>query len=101
MRLVRVIVPVRFEGFAGKAHPREGNVPAALEQCARFGETFDMMETTFYVARETVIPRIPGRDIAPWRARLFALMSKNATSATDFFKIPTNRVVELGTQLVL
>ncbi|MBK8889618.1 MAG: potassium transporter Kup [Dechloromonas sp.] len=77
------------------------DVPAALEQCARFGETFDMMETTFYVARETVIPRIPGRDIAPWRARLFALMSKNATSATDFFKIPTNRVVELGTQLVL
>ncbi len=77
------------------------DVPAALEQCARFGETFDMMETTFYVSRETVIPRIPGRDIAPWRARLFALMSKNATSATDFFKIPTNRVVELGTQLVL
>ena len=77
------------------------DVPAALEQCARFGETFDMMETTFYVSRETVIPRIPGRAIAPWRARLFALMSKNATSATDFFKIPTNRVVELGTQLVL
>ncbi len=77
------------------------DVPAALEQCARFGETFDMMETTFYVSRETVIPRIPGRDIAPWRARLFAVMSKNATSATDFFKIPTNRVVELGTQLVL
>jgi KUP system potassium uptake protein len=77
------------------------DIPAALEQCARFGETFDMMETTFYVSREVVIPRIPGRDIAPWRARLFALMSKNATSATDFFKIPTNRVVELGTQLVL
>ena len=77
------------------------DVPAALEQCARFGETFEMMETTFYVSRETVIPRIPGRDIAPWRARLFAMMSKNATSATDFFKIPTNRVVELGTQLVL
>ena len=77
------------------------DVPAALEQCARFGETFDMMETTFYVSRETVIPRIPGRAITPWRARLFALMSKNATSATDFFKIPTNRVVELGTQLVL
>ena len=77
------------------------DVPAALEQCTRFGETFEMMETTFYVSRETVIPRIPGRDIVPWRARLFAMMSKNATSATDFFKIPTNRVVELGTQLVL
>jgi KUP system potassium uptake protein len=90
---IRVIVRYGFM--------EDPDVPAALEQCARFGETFDMMETTFYVARETVIPRIPGRDIAPWRARLFALMSKNATSATDFFKIPTNRVVELGTQLVL
>jgi KUP system potassium uptake protein len=90
---VRVIIRYGFM--------EDPDVPAALEQCARFGETFDMMETTFYVSRETVIPRIPGRDIAPWRARLFALMSKNATSATDFFKIPTNRVVELGTQLVL
>jgi KUP system potassium uptake protein len=60
-----------------------------------------MMETTFYVSRETVIPRLKGLTILPWRARLFAVMSKNATSATDFFKIPTTRVVELGTQLVL
>ncbi|MGB5010571.1 MAG: potassium transporter Kup [Candidatus Dechloromonas phosphoritropha] len=90
---IRVIVRYGFM--------EDPDIPAALEQCSRFGETFDMMETTFYVSRETVIPRIPGRDIAPWRARLFALMSKNATSATDFFKIPTNRVVELGTQLVL
>jgi KUP system potassium uptake protein len=58
------------------------------------------METTFYLSRETVVPALR-RNIAPWRARLFALMSKNATSATDFFKIPTNRVVELGTQLVI
>jgi KUP system potassium uptake protein len=77
------------------------DVPAALAQCSHFGETFEMMETTFYVSRETIIPRMPRRHIMPWRARLFSLMSKNATSATDFFKIPTNRVVELGTQLVL
>ena len=77
------------------------DVPSALSHCSRFGEGFDMMETTFYVSRETIIPRLPKRDIAPWRARLFSVMSKNATSATDFFKIPTNRVVELGTQLVL
>ena len=77
------------------------DVPSALGHCSRFGEGFDMMETTFYVSRETIIPRLPKRDIAPWRARLFSVMSKNATSATDFFKIPTNRVVELGTQLVL
>ena len=77
------------------------DVPSALRHCNRFGEAFDMMETTFYVSRETVIPRLKGLTIMPWRARLFAVMSKNATSATDFFKIPTTRVVELGTQLVL
>jgi KUP system potassium uptake protein len=76
------------------------DVPGALEQCKRFGERFDIMETTFYLSRETIVPSLT-RKIAPLRARLFALMSKNATSASDFFKIPTNRVVELGTQLVI
>ncbi len=77
------------------------DIPQALEHCRRLGESFDIMETTFYVSRETVIPGAVGRKIHPWRARLFAFMSKNATSATDFFKIPNNRVVELGTQLVI
>jgi len=76
------------------------DVPGALMHCKKFGETFDLMETTFYLSRETIVPSMK-RDIAPLRARFFALMSKNATSATDFFKIPTDRVVELGTQLVL
>jgi KUP system potassium uptake protein len=77
------------------------DIPQALEHCRRLGEPFEMMETTFYVSRETVIPGAIGRHIHPWRARLFAFMSKNATSATDFFRIPNNRVVELGTQLVI
>ena len=59
------------------------DVPSALKFCNRFGEGFDMMETTFYVSRETVIPRLTWLNILPWRARLFAVMSKNATSATD------------------
>ena len=54
----------------------------------------------FWSNHETIVPTFT-RKIAPWRARLFGLMSKNATSATEFFKIPTNRVVELGTQLVI
>jgi KUP system potassium uptake protein len=76
------------------------DIPRALEHCDRFGEGFEIMETTFYLSRETVVPTL-NRRIMPWRARLFAVMSKNATSATDFFKIPTNRVVELGTQLAI
>lgn len=76
------------------------DVPAILEQCKHQGERFDLMETTFYLSRETIVPSMTKR-MTPLRARLFALMSKNATSASDFFRIPTNRVVELGTQLVI
>jgi KUP system potassium uptake protein len=76
------------------------DVPGALDQCKRFGERFDIMETTFYLSRETIVPSLAKKFSQP-RARLFAAMSKNATSASDFFKIPTNRVVELGTQLVI
>ena len=76
------------------------DIPAALDQCKHHGERFDMMETTFYLSRETIVPSMTKR-MTQLRARLFALMSKNATSASDFFHIPTNRVVELGTQLVI
>ncbi|MBL8414158.1 MAG: potassium transporter Kup [Propionivibrio sp.] len=76
------------------------DIPRALERCKRFGESFDLMETTFYLSRETIVPRLK-RNISPLRARLFAQMSKNASSATEYFKIPTERVVELGTQLVI
>ena len=56
-----------------------------------------MMETSFFVSRETLIPTVaPG--MALWREKLFVSMSKNATKASEFFQIPTNRVVELGTQ---
>ncbi|MBK6974136.1 MAG: potassium transporter Kup [Sterolibacteriaceae bacterium] len=77
---------------------QEPNVPAALELCAEHGLKFDMMSTSFFVSRETVIPSLtPG--MALWRERLFCALSRNAMSATDFFKIPTNRVVEMGTQI--
>ena len=76
------------------------DVPGALELCKHHGERFDMMETTFYLSRESIVPAMT-RKLTPLRARLFAVMSKNATSASDFFKIPSNRVVELGTQLVI
>jgi KUP system potassium uptake protein len=59
-----------------------------------------MMETSFFVSRETLIPSVrPG--MARWRERLFSSMSKNAVKASDFFHVPTNRVVELGTQVEL
>jgi KUP system potassium uptake protein len=76
------------------------DVPRALKLCEAHGMAFDLMSTTFYLARETVV-RAAKSSLTPWRAHIFRLMSKNATSATDFFKLPANRVVELGTQIAI
>jgi KUP system potassium uptake protein len=77
------------------------DVPRALELAKAKGLEFDMMETSFFLSRQTLVPtsQLPG--MALWREKLFAAMSRNASSATAFFKIPTNRVVELGTRIEL
>ena len=76
------------------------NVPGALERCAVFGLDFSPLETSYFIGRETLIPRL-GSEMAFWREKIFVAMFRNAGSATAFFKIPSNRVVELGTQVVL
>jgi KUP system potassium uptake protein len=76
------------------------DIPAALVLCAEQGLQFEMMETSFFLGRETLIPKL-NSDMALWREKLFIAMFRNAGSATSFFKIPSNRVVELGTQVVL
>jgi KUP system potassium uptake protein len=77
---------------------QQPDIPAALALCTKAGLPFEMMETTFVLGRETVIPTaLPGMAI--WREHMFAWMMRNATSANDFFRIPANRVVELGSQI--
>lgn len=76
------------------------DVPALLASCESRGLAFDMMDTSFFLSRERVIASV-GPGMASWREKLFVAMSRNAGAATDFFQIPTNRVVELGTQVQL
>jgi KUP system potassium uptake protein len=76
------------------------DIPRALALCADHGLVLEMMETSFFLGRETLIPKL-NSDMALWREKLFIAMFRNAGSATSFFKIPSNRVVELGTQVVL
>jgi KUP system potassium uptake protein len=58
------------------------------------------MQTSFFLSRETVIPVVGAvGGMALWRERLFATMARNAGSAVEYFNIPTNRVIELGTQV--
>jgi KUP system potassium uptake protein len=74
------------------------DIPKMLIDCKLQSMHFDMMETTFFINRETLIAT-PGGGMALWRERLFVWMSHLAAKASDYFRIPTNRVVELGTQV--
>ncbi len=78
----------------------EPDLPRALELAGSKGLEFSMMETSFFLSRQTLVAN-EAHGMALWREKLFAAMSRNAASATVFFKIPTNRVVELGTRIEL
>jgi KUP system potassium uptake protein len=74
------------------------NVPQALDECRRHQLVFDMMDTSFFVGRVTIVAGKPP-TFGPVRRRLFEAMHRNALAATEFFRIPPNRVVELGGQV--
>ena len=84
---------LRF-GFA-----EDPNIPLALTQCTREGLGFDMMDTTFFLSRETIVADVRRPGMALWRDKLFAFLSRNALPATAFFQIPGNRLIELGAQV--
>lgn len=76
----------------------ETNVPKALESREMCGGPFDMMKTSFFLSRQTLLSADkPGMAI--WRERLFSWMMRNAATPMEFFRLPTNRVVELGSQV--
>ncbi|MFL6710175.1 MAG: potassium transporter Kup [Massilia sp.] len=76
----------------------EPDIPKVLTECEHHGLRFEMMETSFFIARQTVISA-PGGGMAPWREHLYVTMSRNARGAADYYQIPPNRVIELGTQV--
>ena len=83
---------VRF-GFA-----ETPNIPQALQSCEAKGLGFEMMDTTFFLSRESIVATDrPGMPV--WRDKLFVFLVRNASSATAFFRIPGNRLIELGTQV--
>jgi KUP system potassium uptake protein len=77
----------------------EPNVPHSLELCMAKGLSFSPMETSYFLSRQRLVPGVgPGR-MAGWRERVFAAMVRNAADSADYFKLPTNRVAELGAQI--
>ena len=80
-------------------HP---DIPAALAHCAPGGQPFDEMQTTFFLSRVSVAKTATAKErLNPVFCRLFAWMHRNEADATEFFRIPRNRIVELGAQIEL
>ena len=78
----------------------EPDLPKDMEACAQSGLEMDMMDTSFFIGKETLIPR-HNSEMPFWREKLFIGMFRNADSITNYFKLPPNRVVELGAQVTL
>ena len=74
------------------------NVPRDLRDFRLWGEPLGETDVTYFLARETVLPRT-GKRMALWRERLFAFMARNEQPATALFGLPPEQVVELGTQV--
>ncbi len=76
------------------------NIPRALEELPSKSVAFDPMQTSYFLGRDMLVPamapRMPG-----WRMWLFLLMARNAVPATEFFRIPYDRVVELGVRIAI
>jgi KUP system potassium uptake protein len=79
----------------------EPDVASALELCAPSGLQLDPMQVTYFLSREKIAPGACERGLQRWRDIVFAAMARNAGSISDYFNIPTNRVVELGTRIDL
>jgi KUP system potassium uptake protein len=76
------------------------NIPRALGIARKLGWTFDIMATSFFLSRRAIKPG--AQSAMPlWQDRLFLALAKAASDATDFFQIPTGRVVEVGTQVTV
>ena len=76
------------------------NVPKTLTRCRKLGLKFDIMSTSFFLGRRSIVPDAKS-GMPLWQDNLFIFLMRNAANPTDFFKIPPGRVVELGTQLTV
>jgi KUP system potassium uptake protein len=76
------------------------NVPRALAIARQLGWQFDIMSTSFFLSRRSLKPAVQS-GMPRWQDRLFIALARSANDATDYFHIPTGRVVEVGTQVTI
>ena len=100
------IICERMGGNCWRVRVRYGfmnrpDVTRALEHCGALGLDIDPMQTSYFISRQRVVPSAGPGGMALWRERIFAAMARNAGNISDYFNIPTNRVVELGTRVLI
>jgi KUP system potassium uptake protein len=74
------------------------NIPKAMAACRKQGLVFDVLSTSFFLGRKTVVANLR-KGLGYWQDRLFILLAKNSANPTDFYQIPPGRVLEMGTQV--
>jgi KUP system potassium uptake protein len=77
------------------------DIPDALALCASQGMAFALMETSFFIARQTVIPAPVRGGLPRWLGGFYALLYRNARGAADYYRLPANRIIELGAQIAI
>ena len=87
-----------YRVFVSYGFMEQPNIPKALERCGEQGLAINLHHTSFFLSREVVLPKLRP-PMTLWRTLFFIWMLRNAQSATEFFRIPSNLVVELGTQV--
>lgn len=90
-----------FRVFVRFGFMEEPDLPTALARCAEQGLAFDPQQVSYFLNRETILPAVEVPGMALWRERLFEFLFRNASSAANFFKLPTSRVVELGSRVMI
>lgn len=77
------------------------DIPASLARCAEQGLPFELMETSFFISRQTIIPASGRKHLPHWLEGLYSLLYRNARGAADYYRVPANRIIELGAQIAI
>ena len=77
------------------------DIPALLERAPALGCALQLDYITYYVGHETIVPAEDGHGLAKWEEALYAAMARNAAHVSDFFRLPTDSVMEIGRQIAI
>ena len=95
------VAPNFWRGVADYGFMERPDIPALLRVASSRGCKLDLNDVTYYLGHETVLPREDRRALPRWLEALFAFLQRNSAHATDYFRLPSDSVVEIGRQIAI